>query len=93
MPILKIQNFAFYKESAEFILAPFTKLKLKQKKCVNNMHYKLYFEVVTDYDSNIFLKTFFELNGITDIAIFKTLDYWEKMKANAIKKNDAKLVN
>ena len=29
MPILKIENFAFYKESAEFILAPFTKLKMK----------------------------------------------------------------
>ncbi len=35
--------------------------------------YNLYFEVITDDEPNIFLKTYFKLNDISDFAIFNAM--------------------
>lgn len=55
------------------MLAPFTKLKFYKKEIVNDK-YNLYFEVVQEPKVNIFLKGFFTLNNVNDIALFKALN-------------------
>jgi hypothetical protein len=55
------------------LLAPFTKLKFYKKEIVKDK-YNLYFEVVQEANVNIFLKGFFTLNNVNDIALFKALN-------------------
>ena len=39
--VLEIERFSFYKESAEYLIAPFTKFKLKKTQ-IKNKYYKIY---------------------------------------------------